>query len=294
LPAEEGKARGFPAVQFDSEPLDHPIAYGDLAMTHPRFALACLSIAVSAGLTWAFEPPAAESLSSPAQRAQKPGESSVDRFFADACREARDGRKDRALTALQSAAKAGDLSQTRCLTEPGLIVLHEQRPFRDLMRRIARQSEIAMTPPDEPGESLIVSGRVVDDDLKPVKDALIYVFHTNHQGSYSSTGGNATMGDSLNPRLFGYLRTDADGRYQYRTIRPAGYPGDGPPAHVHYEVQARGHETLVTELMFEGDPRLSSENRREIVQAGFVIAEVTKDKDGVQRCVCDLVMERDS
>lgn len=150
-----------------------------------------------------------------------------------------------------------------------------------------------MTPKDEPGEPLVVSGRVVDDDLKPVKDALIYVFHTNHQGSYSSTGGNATMGDSLNPRLFGYLRTDADGRYQYRTIRPAGYPGDGPPAHVHYEVEARGHPQLVTELMFEGDPRLTRENRRGILRAGFVIAEVAKDKDGVQHCVCDLVLDRE-
>ena len=246
------------------------------------------------GFAWALEPPTRDSsLASPARRPAKSANSSeVDRLFEEACREARRGENDRALAVLKSAAKAGDLCEARCLTEPALIGLHERRPFRDLMRSIARQSEIAMTPPDESGEPLVVSGRVVDDDLKPVKDALIYVFHTNHQGSYSSTGGNATMGDSLNPRLFGYLRTGADGRYQYRTIRPAGYPGDGPPAHVHYEVEAPGHKPLVTELMFEGDPRLTSENRRGILRAGFVIAEVTRGKDGVHRCDCDLFLDR--
>lgn len=263
-------------------------------MTYRWFAVACLPIALAAGFAGAFDPPSGESLSSPAPKAREQrGLSEVDRLFAEACNEARREHKDRAMALLQSAAKAGDLCITRCLTEPALIGLHEQRPFRDLMRGLARQSEIGMTPADEPGEPLIVSGRVVDDDLKPVKDALIYVFHTNHMGSYSSTGGNATMGDSLNPRLFGYLRSDAGGRYQYRTIRPAGYPGDGPPAHVHYQVEAKGHKELVTELMFEGDSRLNRENRRDILRAGFVIAEVTKDKEGVQRCVCDLVMDRD-
>ncbi|HKQ46559.1 MAG TPA: hypothetical protein VJZ71_00645 [Phycisphaerae bacterium] len=257
-----------------------------------RYALVGSLVVLCSGFALAFEPPAGgSSLSSPARRPPKQGSTSeVDRLFAEACREAQRGKVDRAVAALKSAAKAGDLCQTRCLTEPALISLHEQRRFRDLMRDIATQTEIVMTPRDEPGAPLVVTGRVVDDDLKPVKGALIYVFHTNHQGSYSSTGGNATMGDSLNPRLFGYLRTGDDGRYQYRTIRPAGYPGDGPPAHVHYEVEAKGHEPFVTELMFEGDPRLNSENRRGILRAGFVIAEVTKDKDGVHHCVCDLVM----
>ena len=216
----------------------------------------------------------------------------VDSLFAKACDQARKGKNDRAIDTLKRASKLGDLCMTRCLTESALIGLHEKRPFRDLMRSLAKQSEIGLTPPDEPGEPLIVTGRVVDDDLKPIAGALIYVFHTNSKGSYSSTGGNATMGDSLNPRLFGYVRTDNDGRYSFRTIRPGGYPGDGPPAHIHYEVEAKGQKRLVTEMMFQGDPRLTSESQREFTKAGFTIAKVEKDNNGVQRCVCDLVVDR--
>lgn len=214
-----------------------------------------------------------------------------ERLFQEACAEARGGRSSKALGLLRQSAKAGPLCQTRCLTEPALINLHEIREFRDLMREIARQSVIRLCPDDEPGEPMIVTGRVVDEQLMPVENALIYVFHTNHKGSYSSTGGNATMGDSLNPRLFGYLRTGKDGRYEYRTIRPGPYPGDGPPAHVHYEVRADGFEDLVTELMFRDDRRLTGRAMRGFIEAGFIIAEVRRE-EGAQRCVCDLVMQR--
>lgn len=263
-------------------------------MDHRRLALIVFVSILPAEFVFAMEP-AVRPLSgrSSTRPAEKAGDrADVGRFFAEACRQARKKGNDRTIESLQKAAETGELCQTRCLTEPALIGLHEDRRFRDLMRSLARQSEIVLAPPEEPGESMVVSGRVVDDDLKPVKDALLYVYHTNNRGSYSSTGGNATMGDSLNPRLFGYVRTDAAGHYQFRTIRPGPYPGDGPPAHIHYEAEAIGHRRLVTELMFEGDPRLTRDNRRSFVQAGFAIAKVTKDEDGVQRCVCDLVMNR--
>jgi protocatechuate 3,4-dioxygenase beta subunit len=215
----------------------------------------------------------------------------VDTLFAKACTQTREGKISRAIKTLKEAAKLGDLCMTRCLTESALIDLHEKRPFRELMRSLAKQSEIGLTPPDEPGDPLLVTGRVVDDDLKPIEGALLYVFHTNSKGSYSSTGGNATMGDSLNPRLFGYIRTDKDGRYSFRTIRPGPYPGDGPPAHIHYEVEAKGYEKLVTELMFQGDPRVTTENQPFFVRAGFSIVKVEKDADGIQRCSSDLMLE---
>jgi protocatechuate 3,4-dioxygenase beta subunit len=69
----------------------------------------------------------------------------------------------------------------------------------------------------------------------------------------------------LNPRLHGAMRTDADGRYEYATIRPGHY--DNNAAHVHYLVRARGYKPLLLDLWFEDDPELlarRNEGRPEI------------------------------
>lgn len=188
---------------------------------------------------------------------------------------------------------AGRFKATDVLSDPRWMFLHEQPAFRKMLEKQMKSSSATLAPPGEPGEKLTVTGKVTDADGKPVANAKLYVFHTGNDGSYSSKGGNfAASGDSLNPRLFGYLRTGADGNYEFHTIKPAGYPESGPPAHVHYQVSADGHEELVTELMFEGDPRLTSSVRDEMEKAGFVIAPLTKSDNGAVTCVCDLRLEK--
>ena len=96
---------------------------------------------------------------------------------------------------------------------------------------------------------MIVTGRTVDG-TKPVAGVSLYVFHTDVQGRYAR-GMDQRVGE-FNPRLHGALRTDAQGRYQYETIRPGTY--DNGPAHVHYVVNARGYEPLLLALQFDDDP----------------------------------------
>jgi protocatechuate 3,4-dioxygenase beta subunit len=97
-------------------------------------------------------------------------------------------------------------------------------------------SSIVIAGPDEPGERLVVTGRVIDG-TKPVASASIFLFHTDVKGRYAPgvTGPDA----ELNPRLRGLLRTDGQGGYRYETVRPGSY--DGNAAHVHYIVVARGY-----------------------------------------------------
>jgi protocatechuate 3,4-dioxygenase beta subunit len=71
-----------------------------------------------------------------------------------------------------------------------------------------------------------VTGRALDNG-RPVAGVSIYVFHADADGLYSRDGRNSDE----NARLFGALRTDAEGRYRYETIRPSGY-GD-LSSHVH-------------------------------------------------------------
>lgn len=194
---------------------------------------------------------------------------------------------------LETRLAARRLNAADVLADADWLVLHEDPRFRGLIRRYADRHSAVMVTPDEPGEPLIVSGVVKGDDGQPVPNALVYAFHTGNNGSYSSTGGNvADMGDSLNPRLFAYLRTDAQGRYEFRTIKPGHYPGQGPPAHVHYAVEADGFQERVTELMFEGDSRMDEGDRASFERHGFVIARLIKGDDGVLRCTCDLTLKR--
>ena len=78
---------------------------------------------------------------------------------------------------------------------------------------------------DEPGLPMYVSGCVFGPDgVTPAPGVVVYVYHTDRTGIYAEPGAP--------PRLCGWIRTDRRGRYAYRSIRPAPYPGGRQPAHV--------------------------------------------------------------
>src|SRR5829696_8981945 len=62
--------------------------------------------------------------------------------------------------------------------------------------------QITIPPKDEPGERLLVSGKVSGEDGNPLAGVSVYVYHTDVKGLYSESN------DSNNPRLRGYMRTD--------------------------------------------------------------------------------------
>jgi protocatechuate 3,4-dioxygenase beta subunit len=119
-------------------------------------------------------------------------------------------------------------------------------------------SRVVVAGADEPGERLVVSGRALDRG-QPVAGVSIYVFQTDVEGRYSKvlTGNDA----ELDPPLHGIMRSDADGRYEYETIRPGHY--DGNAAHVHYLVRASGYNPLLLDLWFDDDPELQSRRHRD-------------------------------
>lgn len=155
-------------------------------------------------------------------------------------------------------------------------------------------SKIAITTKEEPGERLVVSGVVYGADGKtPLANASVYVYHTDAKGLYTPGPNN----DNRNPRLRGYMRTDAQGRYEYSTIKPAPYPGNGgPPAHIHYHVNAPGYQERVFEIVFEGDTRISDDIRARAAQegSGFSIRQLTRDAAGGWRCTQDVKLRKAS
>ncbi|MGH7597949.1 MAG: hypothetical protein ACREOI_16490 [bacterium] len=142
--------------------------------------------------------------------------------------------------------------------------------------------KIVITSKDEPGEPLIVSGTVYKPDGKTsVEGITVYVYHTDAEGYYRK-GSNS----SSNPRLHGTMRTNAEGKYEFRTIKPGAYPGGGNPAHIHYVLSGKGYEKQNDEVMFEGDPYLTPRDRSSIS-----VRPLARGKDGVWRCVYDIKLK---
>jgi protocatechuate 3,4-dioxygenase beta subunit len=110
------------------------------------------------------------------------------------------------------------------------------------------------------GQRIIVAGRVVDEDARPVSGALIEVWQANAAGRYHHASDNHPA--PLDPNFTGAGRTatDADGRYRFTTIKPGAYPWRNHenawrPAHIHFSLFGQNFlRRLVTQMYFPDDP----------------------------------------
>jgi catechol 1,2-dioxygenase len=120
------------------------------------------------------------------------------------------------------------------------------------------------------GEPALIRGRVLDLDGSPIAGAELDVWGTNHSGRYENI-------DPEQPdfNLRGRFHTDAEGRFEFWTVKPVSYPipDDGPvgellraagrhnmrPGHLHVIVSADGYRTVVSELYTDDDPWLGDD-----------------------------------
>jgi protocatechuate 3,4-dioxygenase beta subunit len=144
---------------------------------------------------------------------------------------------------------------------------------------------------NEPGEPLIVSGTIYSPDgRKPLEGINLYVYQTDAQGVYSTTGGN-----NRGTRIHGLMTTGSDGRYEFRTIKPGSYPNSRNAAHIHAYVSGPGYpEYWIDEYHFADDPFVSEEQKRKAAELGGFGAVLTlkRGDDGVLRGMRDIKVER--
>ncbi len=143
----------------------------------------------------------------------------------------------------------------------------------------------------EPGEPLIVSGTIYSPDGRtPMEGITLYVYQTDATGVYSVPGGS-----NRNTRIHGAMRSNKEGRYEFRTIKPGSYPGSTNPAHIHAYVSGPGYpEYWIDDFVFDDDRFVSDERK----QKGSALAslspvlKLTRGSDGVLRGVRDIKVEK--
>ena len=109
------------------------------------------------------------------------------------------------------------------------------------------------------GERIVVSGRVLDEDARPVRNTLIEVWQANAAGRYLHK--NDQHDAPLDPNFIGcgHALTDSEGRYRFISVRPGAYPWRNHtnawrPAHIHFSVFGPAFATrLITQMYFPGD-----------------------------------------
>ncbi|QIN78556.1 protocatechuate 3,4-dioxygenase subunit beta [Rubrobacter marinus] len=115
------------------------------------------------------------------------------------------------------------------------------------------------------GERIVVTGRVLDGDARPVRNTLVEVWQANAAGRYVHAGDRHPA--PLDPNFTGAGRclTDEEGRYRFVTIKPGAYPWRNHenawrPAHVHFSLFGPAFATrLITQMYFPGDPLFSQD-----------------------------------
>jgi protocatechuate 3,4-dioxygenase beta subunit len=132
---------------------------------------------------------------------------------------------------------------------------------------------------EEKGEKLIISGTIFKADGKtPCPNVTLYAYHTDSKGYYSKSG-TETGAQKWHGRLHGWCRTDQDGRYEIRTIRPARYPDNSIPAHIHAAIKtSTGQMQWISDFVFKDDDLVNEKYRSTYGGSGVVdIKKTHKD-----------------
>ena len=139
-----------------------------------------------------------------------------------------------------------------------------------------------------PGSALFVDALVKDQNGKPIAGAEVDVWHSSPEGFYEQQDPK-----QAEMNLRGKFTTDQDGRFSFRSVKPAGYPipVDGPvgdlvkaagrhnfrPAHLHFLIFKDGFKTLISQIYVNDDPVLETDVQFGVTRA--LIGDYVRHED---------------
>ena len=138
-----------------------------------------------------------------------------------------------------------------------------------------QRSNFRMDTANVGGEPVLLAGRVLTPDCKPIANARVNVWHTDAKGNYDMTKTYTSRG---------YMLTDGEGRFQFETILPAIYTGR--TAHIHVKITPPGGKTLTTQLYFPNE----ATNKGDAIFDPRLLVKLDKTPQG-KRASFDFVVE---
>jgi protocatechuate 3,4-dioxygenase beta subunit len=131
---------------------------------------------------------------------------------------------------------------------------------------------IRLTRKDEPGESLVIYGKIIDRKTnQPVKNVSLFLYQTDTSGVYNTTGAPDEQA-----RISGTVHTNESGCFKIKTILPGDYPEQNNSRHIHYVIIAKGYKELKSILFFKGFTTSNITG-----QGPLSVLDIKKDKDGI-------------
>jgi len=209
-----------------------------------------------------------------------PAQDAIERHGADLRAHRSDDASRRALRAIAD--------------QPGTSIEAYER-IRSLLRQFPALTKAEIARTGEPGQKLMVSGVIRDPRGNPISSAVLHVFQTDAQGHYT----RERVMDEPHARLFDFIQTGADGRFEFTTIRPGGYPGRPDrqgeqwriPSHVHFEIDAPGFAHRSFQMVFDDDERMTPYWHEWAKKGRHPVVHVTRGPDGGDRVVHDVTLQ---
>lgn len=122
----------------------------------------------------------------------------------------------------------------------------------------------------EKGQKLIISGKLFSNDGKtPSPDVIVYYWQTDNNGYYSPKPEMEEKA-KRHGHIRGWVKSDQNGKFTIYTIRPAPYPNENIPAHIHLSIKepAIRNEYYTDDIVFADDPLLTTEKRSRMENRG--------------------------
>ncbi len=150
------------------------------------------------------------------------------------------------------------------------------------------------------GEITHLTGRVLDVDGRPIKDATVEIWQCDAKAVYHLTRDEEQKPDQVDKNFqgFGHFTTGSSGEYRFRTIKPVPYPGR-PAGHIHYKVKKNGREVLTSQIFIAGAPGNARDgvfhSVRDLVDRELIQTEFTPVKDsnaGAWMAKFDIILGR--
>ena len=186
--------------------------------------------------------------------------------------------KETLIKEVEEKLKTNKATISQILTDRKYDAVHPETSFRELIKQYCKAEVTSIATDTIPGRKIKVVGTIKNAEGKPIAGALVYLYHTDVRGWYAADAPHVSMneGDMRHARLFGYIKTDKDGKFELHTIKPSGYPQSDLPAHIHVHIDASGYQSFITEFLFDDDERLVGKIRENSIHNSFMISKPEK------------------